>query len=134
MPSARPSATTLALTTLLLASLGGCSRATMLLESDVPLPTGLSTIRSSDIRRTDGTVSGGKFLLAGDVNDARDLITETAEIYRDNGWTIVRASGGLDLATGVFRKDDRIAEITLRRRALTPEMSTGMLEVKSATK
>jgi hypothetical protein len=106
----------------------------MLLESDVPLPTGLSTIRSSDIRRTDGTVSGGKFLLAGDVNDARDLITETAEIYRDNGWTIVRASGGLDLATGVFRKDDRIAEITLRRRALTPEMSTGMLEVKSATK
>lgn len=131
--SAPASASTSAAAALLLAAmlLPACTRDTMLLESDVPLPRGMSTVRSADIRRDGGTVTGGDFILAGEIDDARRAIRASAQSFEANGWTIVRADGGLDAASGEFVKDTRTVSVTLRRRALEPKMSTGMLTVRS---
>ncbi len=107
----------------------GCSHDAMLLESDVPVPNGMETVRSADIRRSEGTVSGGRFLLAGPVNDAGSLMVATRERYRANGWTTVLLEDGLDHAEGVFEKGNRRARLTIDRRAIEPDMSSGSLEI-----
>ena len=56
---------------LAVAPLAACARDTMLLESDIPLPRGMTTVRSADIRRSAGQVTGGTFLLSGDVQIGR---------------------------------------------------------------
>lgn len=126
-PTSNPAAAALLLAVLLPPA---CARDTMLLESDVPLPRGMSTVRSTDIRRDGGTVTGGDFILAGEIDDARRAIRASAQSFEANGWTIVRADGGLDAASGEFVKDTRTVSITLRRRALEPKMSTGTLTVR----
>lgn len=112
--------------------LTGCSHDTMLLESDVPVPSGMSTVRSADIRRSGGTVTGGRFVLAGPVDDAGSLMVATRERFAGAGWTTVEIEDGLDHATGVFRKGDRRARLTIDRRALEPDMSSAMLEIGPA--
>lgn len=107
----------------------GCSHDAMLLESDVPVPNGMETVRSADIRRSEGTVSGGRFLLAGPVNDAGSLMVATRERYRANGWTTLLLEDGLDHAEGVFEKGNRRARLTIDRRAIEPDMSSGSLEI-----
>ena len=131
-PSARTPVPTLTAARLLCAAmlLPACTRDTMLLESDVPLPRGMSTVRSADIRRDGGTVTGGDFILAGEIDDARSAIRASAQSFEANGWTIVRADGSGDAARGEFVKDTRIVSVTLRRRALEPKMSTGTLTVR----
>jgi len=76
----------------LAAALQACSSAPMLLDSDVPMPDGMSTVRSADIRRADGTVTGGRFLLAGEVPDAAATLESTAERFVANGWRVVVVS------------------------------------------
>lgn len=107
----------------------GCSHDAMLLESDVPVPNGMETVRSADIRRSEGTVSGGRFVLAGPVNDAGSLMVATRERYRSNGWTTVLLEDGLDHAEGIFEKGNRRARLTIDRRAIEPDMSSGSLEI-----
>ncbi len=101
----------------------------MLLESDVPVPSGMSTVRSADIRRSGGTVSGGRFILAGPVDDAGALMVATRERFAGNGWTTVEIKDGLDHSEGIFTKDARRARLTIDRRALEPDMSSGSLEI-----
>ena len=113
------------------ALLAACTRDTMLLESDVPLPRGMSTVRSADIRRDGGTVTGGDFILSGELEDARKAIRASAERFEANGWTIVRADGNTDAANGEFVKDTRTAVLSLRRRALEPKMSSGTLAIRN---
>lgn len=131
-PSARTPVRAPAAAALLSAALllPACTRDTMLLESDVPLPRGMNTVRSADIRRDGGTVTGGDFILAGEIDDARSAIRASAQSFEANGWTIVRADGSLDAASGEFVKDTRTVSVTLRRRALEPKMSTGTLTVR----
>ena len=107
----------------------GCSHDAMLLESDVPVPNGMETIRSADIRRSEGTVSGGRFILAGSVDDAGSLMVATRERYRANGWKTVLLEDGLDHAEGIFEKGNRRARLTIDRRALEPDMSSASLEI-----
>jgi hypothetical protein len=111
----------------------GCSHGVMLLESDVPLPEGMTTVQSADIRRSAGTVTGGKFLLTGEVNDAATLLRETITRYEAAGWTVVNRVVGLDHSEAVFAKDARRVQLTIDRRALDPAMSAGMLEVSTTT-
>lgn len=103
----------------------------MLLESDVPLPHGMSTVRSADIRRAGGTVTGGSFLIAGEVADARSAVDLAAERFRSHGWTPAMSSGDQDSASVTCTKDTRTAQLTLWRRGLDPKMSTGTLAVRS---
>jgi hypothetical protein len=112
--------------------LAGCARDTMLLESDIPLPHGMSTVRSADIRRTAGTVSGGTFLLSGAIQSADDAMKRTADRFLASGWTIVHADGDSDGAQGVFVKDQRTVELDLRRRLIEPRMSSGWMIVRAA--
>jgi len=113
-------------------ALAGCNSDTMLLESDVPLPEGLATIRSADIRRAQGTVSGGTFVLAGEVADARAAVDRAARRFDAHGWTTASAEGNADAATARFTKDGRTASLTLHRRSLDPAMSSGALAIESA--
>lgn len=112
--------------------LAGCSSDTMLLESDVPLPEGMATIRSADIKRAQGTVSGGTFLLAGEVDDARASVDRAARRFDAHGWTVSATDGTADAASGRFTKDGRTASLSLRRRSLDPAMSSGALTIESA--
>jgi hypothetical protein len=117
---------------LLLLATAACSSHTMLLESDVPLPRGMSSARSGDIRRTSGTVSAGRFLLSGEVNDANGTINDAVAAYLASGWRLVERTGGLDRAGAVFTKDTRTVSLTLYRRAVEPDMSSGMLLISDA--
>lgn len=103
----------------------------MLLESDVPLPDGMSTVRSADIRRAAGTVSGGTFLLSGPVTDARGDLELCSSRYADAGWFVVKSDGNSDTASAIYAKDTRVVDLTLRRRALEPRMSMGSLTVQT---
>jgi len=132
----RPSTTRRVLATVLPTALAavllaGCAESRMLLDSDVPLPDGMTTVRSADIRRSGGVVTGGRFLLAGSVPDAAELLDATTERFRASGWSVVREEAGLDLSTARFTKANRIVDLTITRRALEPDMSTGVLEVAS---
>ena len=112
-------------------ALHACSSSTTLLESGVPLPDGMTVVRSADIRRDAGTLTGGRFLLAGGVRDAGELLSDTLARFESGGWTVVDSRAGLDLATARLEKGARRAELTIHRRALEPDMSSGMLEVSS---
>jgi hypothetical protein len=112
--------------------LHACSSSTTLLESDVPLPDGMTVVRSADIRRDAGSLTGGRFLLAGRVRDAGELLSDTLLRFESGGWAVVDSRTGLDLASARLEKGARRAELTIHRRALEPDMSTGTLEVNSA--
>jgi len=113
----------------LAAVLQACSSMPTLLDSDVPMPDGMSTVRSADIRRADGTVTGGRFLLAGGVPDAAATLESTAVRFVANGWRVDAKDAGLDLSTARFSKGSRIVTLSIARRTLEPDMSTGTLEV-----
>ncbi len=117
----------------LLASASGCSQGVMLLESDVPLPSGMVTVRSADIRRAEGAVTGGTFVLAGEVNDAASTMSEAIARYEAAGWSVVSRVVGLDHAKVEFAKASRRVVLTIDRRALEPSMSVGLLTVTAST-
>ena len=103
----------------------------MLLESDVPIPEGMSTVRSADIRRGGGTVTGGRFLIAGEFDDADRLLGATIARFESSGWRLGEVEHGLDHAAATFTKGARTARVELDRRTLDPGMSSGMIEITS---
>lgn len=114
-------------------ALTGCSSTeSMLAESDVPVPEGLETVRSADIRRARGSLSGGTFLLAGPVMDAGQLLDDTTERYESSGWQIVDREPGLDRAAATYSKDSRTARLEILRRAVEPDMSSATIEVRDS--
>jgi len=115
-----------------LATLQACSGSQTLLESDIPMPDGMNTVRSADIRRADGAVTGGRFLLAGEVPDAGATLESTAQRFVANGWRVDAKEVGLDLSTARFSKGARSVTLSIARRALEPDMSTGTLEVSNS--
>lgn len=116
----------------LLAGLQACAGGQTLLDSDVPMPDGMATVRSADIRRSGGTVTGGRFLLAGEVPDAAATLESTVDRFVANGWRVDAKEAGLDLSTARFSKGARTVTLSIARRTLEPDMSTGMLEVTSS--
>ncbi len=123
-----------ALLTLGLALASGCSTDHRILESDVYLPEGMTTIRSSNIRRADGSLVGGDFLLAGRVNDAEASMDDLVDEYRSNGWFLKREIPGLDFSRADLVKGDRTVTVELVRRRLDPANSTGTIVVASPSK
>ena len=115
-----------------LAGLHACASSPTLLDSDVPMPDGMATVRSADIRRSGGIVTGGRFVLAGEVPDAAATLGSTIDRFVANGWRVDARSAGLDLSTARFSKGSRSISLTIARRALEPDMSSGFLEVTSA--
>jgi hypothetical protein len=137
MTIARGAAILLALVPVLvpiLAPIAGCARDTMLLEGDIPLPRGMTTVRSADIRRNSGEVTGGTFLLSGDVPDARSSVDLAATRFAVHGWSLAGVTGDASMASARFTKNSRSATLMLRRRDLEPVMSTGSLEVTTTAK
>lgn len=112
--------------------LASCSGSRTLLDSDVPVPDGMSTVRSADIRRSAGVVTSGRFLLAGSVTDASELLDATSDRFRAAGWSVAPGEAGLDLAAARFMKAGRTVDLSIARRALDPDMSTAVLEISSA--
>lgn len=110
-------------------SLASCAADPTLLESDIPVPVGMRTIRSADIRRSGGEVVGGRFLLGGQVFDAGDTVEAVTLRFESRGWTVARSELGLDHAEIEYRKDGRRVTLVVNRRVLEPTMSTGLLEV-----
>lgn len=117
-----------------LAAASGCAGDRTLLESDVPLPLGMETVRSADIKRAAGTVTGGRFLLAGEVRDASDTLRTTIARFEAEGWRVETREAGLDLSSARFAKNGRVVTLSIARRALDPDMSTAMLEISSAVR
>jgi len=111
--------------------LQACSSSRTLLDSDVPVPDGMTTVRSADIRRSGGVVTSGRFLLAGSVLDAAESLADTSGRFRAAGWKVEREEVGLDLASARFTKAGRSVELSIARRALDPDMSTAVLEISS---
>ncbi len=109
-----------------------CARDAVLLESDVPLPEGMTVLRSTDIRRARGEVTGGRFLLSGSTLDAADTVRETIARFESRGWTLQSTEYGLDHARAELAKGSRVAELRIDRRALDPAMSSGMLSIRDA--
>lgn len=113
----------------LLAGLQACAGGQTLLDSDVPMPDGMSTVRSADIRRSGGVVTGGRFLLAGEVPDAAATLDSTIARFVASGWRVDAREAGLDLSSARLSKGSRTVTLSIARRTLEPDMSTGMLEV-----
>ena len=111
--------------------LGACASAPTLLESDIPLPDGMRTLRSADIRRAGGEVVGGRFLLAGSVDDARDTVNAAVQRFAEKGWTVASTTLGLYHSAASVPKGTRRVELVVDRRALEPARSTGRLEVRA---
>jgi hypothetical protein len=111
--------------------LGACASAPTLLESDIPLPEGMRTLRSADIRRAGGEVVGGRFLLAGAVDDARDTVNAAVARFTEKGWSVASTTLGLDHSAASFMKGARRVDLVVDRRALEPAMSTGCIEVRT---
>lgn len=117
-----------------LLALGGlvaCTRDTMLLEGDIPLPEGLVTIRSADIRRSGGEVTGGRFILSGEVVDASALMDRASERFSAHGWSRAAIDGDDGHAKARFVKGPRSVELELLRRGVDPRNSQGLLTVAS---
>ena len=117
--------------TALAAVLQACSTSRTLLDSDVPVPDGMTTVRSADIRRSGGVVTSGRFLLAGSVLDAAESLADTRGRFQAAWWEVDREEAGLDLASARFTKAGRSVELSIARRALDPDMSTAVLEISS---
>lgn len=112
--------------------LGACASGPMLVESDVPLPESMRIVRSADIRRGGGTVTGGRYLLSGATRDAGESMIALIDRFEVQGWTLVRSEIGLDLATAELAKDTRRATVRIDRRALDPAMSSAELVIGRA--
>jgi len=116
---------------LAMAALTACASDTMLLEGDIPLPEGLVTVRSADIRRGEGTVTGGRFILSGEIRDASTAMETATERFAAHGWSRAALEGNADAAKARFTKGARSVDLELRRRALDPCNSQGVLSVAS---
>lgn len=129
MTAFRPTKLALATSLAALAVAGCSSTPDTILESDVPLPPGLSVRVSSDVTRSDGQLSGGFFLLYGEIDDPVRLAGETRERFVLKGW---RGSTVYDSPHRVrleFTKDRRVAEVELVSRRVDPMMSSGSVRL-----
>lgn len=98
----------------------------------MPLPPGLSVRMSSDVARGEGQLTGGFFLLYGEIDDPVRLAAETRERFNLRGW---RGSTVYDSPHRVrleFTKDRRVARVELVSRRIDPMMSSGSVRVAEA--
>jgi hypothetical protein len=112
-----------------IASIAGCTHDTMLLEGDIPLPEGLVTVRSADIRRSGGEVTGGRFILSGEIGDASAAMDRASVRFSANGWSRAAIDGDASFAKARFVKGGRTVELELLRRGVDPRNSQGVLSV-----
>jgi hypothetical protein len=118
---------------LVLVGTAGCgSKSATILESDVPMPPEFEIRFSEGIRRSEGLLAEGRFLLSGEVKDLERLTSETSARYAGGGWRQVRREVDRDRAVLVFAKDRRQVEVEIDRRRIQPAMSTAIVTVTPA--
>lgn len=114
------------------ALLGGCSsdHALTLLESDVPAPPEMDVRYSFDIVRDGGELSGGRFVLAGRVDDVAVAADETSSRFTTNGWEVRERTLAAAQATLVFAKGTRTVRVEIEKRRIDPQMSSAIVLVQ----
>lgn len=113
----------------LLAGAGCSSTPDTILESDVPLPPGLSVRASSDVARSEGQLSAGFFLLYGEIDDPVRLGTETRGRFLNAGWQGIVTYESPRLVRLEFTKGRRAAKVELVSRRIDPMMSSGSVRL-----
>ena len=119
---------------LLTAMAGGCGsdHAMTLLDSDVSAPPEMDVRYAFDIARIDGQLAGGRFILAGTVDDINAVAEETMSRYASSGWTLREQRMLPAEAKLVFEKGTRTATVEIARRRVDPEMSSAVIVVSNA--
>jgi len=112
-----------------LALIGCSSTPDTILESDVPLPPGLAVRASSDVARSEGQLSGGFFLLSGEIDDPVRLGAETRGRFLTFGWQGIVTYESPHLVRLEFTKGRRSARIELVSRRIDPMMSSGSIRL-----
>ena len=77
-------------------------------------------------------MTGGRFLLAGEIDDADRVLRSAIARFESAGWRLEDARPGLDQAAATFTKGGRTVDLQLDRRTLDPGMSSGMLVISSS--
>ncbi len=113
----------------LLAAAGCASAPDTILESDVPLPPGLEIRASSDVARSGGQLSGGFFLLYGEIDDPVRLGAETRSRFLTAGWQGIVTYESPHLVRLAFTKGRRTAKVELVSRRIDPMMSSGSVRL-----
>ena len=112
--------------------MGGCAsdHPLTLLESDVPAPPEMDVRYSFDIVRDGGELSGGRFVLAGRVDDVVKVADETSSRYTSSGWTVRERTVMPAQAVLVFEKGSRTARVEIEKRRIDPQMSSAIVVLR----
>ncbi len=101
-----------------------------LLDSDVPTPPEMDVRYSFDIVRDGGELSGGRFVLAGSVQDIVVAADETVARYAASGWEVRERVVLPAQATLVFAKGARTSRIEIEKRRIDPQMSSAIVQLQ----
>jgi hypothetical protein len=104
-----------------------------LLESDVPAPPEMEVRLSTNVVRDGGELSGGRFVMAGPIEDLAKAVEDTVSRYESNGWSVVGREVGAAAATLRFSKSTRAVTVELQRRRIDPGMSSAIVLVERAS-
>lgn len=111
-------------------AVAGCSSTPdTILDSDVPLPPGLAVRMSSDVARGEGQLTGGFFLLYGEIDDPVRLAGETRERFALRGWRGTLVYESPHRVRLEFTKDRRVAKVELVSRRVDPMMSSASVRL-----
>jgi hypothetical protein len=100
-----------------------------LLDSDVPTPPEMDVRYSFDIVKSGGALSGGRFILSGEVESLADAAEETVQRYSTNGWSLRERRMQTAQALLVFEKGGRTVTVDIQKRRVDPEMSSAVVVV-----
>jgi len=110
-------------------AVGCASGPDTILESDVPLPPGLSIRASSEVDRRDTTLTGGFFVLYGEIDDPIRLGRETAARFATYGWRATPLYESPHRVRLECVKGTRRATVELVSRRIDPMMSSGTVRL-----
>jgi hypothetical protein len=119
---------------LILSALQACSSTpTHFVESDVPIPADTKVRYSTELKRTDGKLTGGWFILWGEILDINKTTSETITRYSNDGWELVEERLLPKQADLRFAKDSRIVRVIIDARRIDPWSSSATVRVASST-
>lgn len=115
---------------LVLSALQACSSTpTHFVESDVPIPADTQVRYSTELKRTDGKLTGGWFILWGEILDVRKTTAETITRYRNDGWQLAEERLLPKQADLRFTKDTRTVRVIIDGRRIDPWSSSATVRV-----
>lgn len=115
-----------------LSALSACSTApTHFVESDVPVPVGMTVRYSTDLKREQGVLSSGWFILWGNITDVNKTANGTVTRFEEDGWRLVEKSISAKRAALTFAKDSRTTRIDIDARRIDPGSSSATVRVSA---